>query len=80
MGMTLPLLVVYLVRRSGNVGRSMSLLYFVNTAGSGLASLASVLVLLPRLGEHGSVQVAAIANFAVGMIVLVQHLRRRSDA
>jgi len=80
MGMTLPLLVVYLVRRSGNVGRSMSLLYFVNTAGSGLASLASVLVLLPSLGEHGSVQVAAIANFAVGMIVLVQHLRRRSDA
>jgi spermidine synthase len=77
MGMTLPLLVVYLVRQSGNVGRSMSLLYFVNTAGSGLASLAAVFLLMPRLGEHGSVRVAALANFAVGVVVLVQHLRRR---
>jgi spermidine synthase len=77
MGMTLPLLVVYLVRQSGNVGRSMSLLYFVNTAGSGIASLAAVFLLMPRLGEHGSVRVAALANFAVGVVVLVQHLRRR---
>ena len=80
MGMTLPLLVVYLVRQSGNVGRSMSLLYFVNTAGSGLASLAAVFLLMPRLGEHGSVQVAAFANFAVGAVVLVQHLRHGGDA
>ena len=80
MGMTLPLLVVYLVRRSGNVGRSMGLLYFVNTAGSGLASLASVFLLLPRLGEHGSVRVAALANFAVGAVVLAHHLRRTGDS
>jgi predicted membrane-bound spermidine synthase len=79
MGMTLPLLVVYLVRQSGNVGRSMSLLYFVNTAGSGIASLAAVFLLMPRLGEHGSVRVAALANFAVGVVVLVQHLRHRHD-
>jgi spermidine synthase len=79
MGMTLPLLVVYLVRQSGNVGRSMSLLYFVNTAGSGIASLASVFLLMPRLGERGSVRVAALANLAVGVVVLVQHLRHRDD-
>jgi spermidine synthase len=79
MGMTLPLLVVYLVRQSGNVGRSMSLLYFVNTAGSGLASLAAVFLLMPRLGEHGSVGVAALANLAVGVVVLAQHLRHRGD-
>jgi spermidine synthase len=79
MGMTLPLLVVYLVRQSGNVGRSMSLLYFVNTAGSGIASLAAVFLLMPRLGEHGSVRVAALANLAVGVVVLVQHLRHRDD-
>jgi spermidine synthase len=80
MGMTLPLLVVYLVRQSGNVGRSTSLLYFVNTAGSGIASLASVVVLMPRLGEHGSVRVAALINIAVGTIVLVVHLRRAPAA
>jgi spermidine synthase len=80
MGMTLPLLVVYLVRQSGNVGRSTSLLYFVNTAGSGIASLTAVLVLLPRLGEHGAVRVAALTNLAVGAVILMQHLRRERDA
>jgi predicted membrane-bound spermidine synthase len=80
MGMTLPLLVAYLVQRSGNVGRSTSLLYFVNTAGSGIASLASVTLLLPHLGEHGSVRVAAVTNVIVGAIVLAHHLRQTSDA
>jgi predicted membrane-bound spermidine synthase len=80
MGMTLPLLVVYLVRQSGNVGRSTSLLYFVNTAGSAIASLSAVFLLMPRLGEHGSVLVAVLTNFIVGSVVLVQHLRRRDRA
>jgi spermidine synthase len=79
MGMTLPLLVAYLVQRSGNVGRSTSLLYFVNTAGSGIAALASITLLLPHLGEHGSVRVAAVTNLIVGAIVLVHHLRPASD-
>lgn len=79
MGMTLPLLVAYLVRRSGNVGSSTGLLYFVNTAGSGIAALTAVLLLLPRLGEHGSVRVAVIANLIVGIIVMVQHHRRSND-
>jgi spermidine synthase len=80
MGMTLPLLVSYLVPRSGNVGRSTSMLYFVNTAGSGIAALASVTLLLPRLGEHGSVRVAAATNLLVGAIVLTLHLRRANDS
>jgi spermidine synthase len=80
MGMTLPLLVSYLVSRSGNVGQSTSLLYFVNTAGSGMAALASVTLLLPHLGEHGSVRVAAATNLLVGAIVLALHLRRQDDS
>lgn len=80
MGMTLPLLVSYLVQRSGNVGRSTSMLYFVNTAGSGIAALASVTLLLPRLGEHGSVRVAAATNLVVGAVVLAIHLRSDNDS
>jgi spermidine synthase len=80
MGMTLPLLVTFLVSRSGNVGQSTSMLYFVNTAGSGIAALASVVLLLPRLGEHGSVRVAAATNLLVGAIVLAMLLRRPKDA
>ncbi|MGI8497258.1 MAG: fused MFS/spermidine synthase [Gemmatimonadaceae bacterium] len=78
MGMTLPLLVAYLVGWSGNVGRSLSLLYFVNTAGSGLASLVAVSTLLPRLGEHGAVQVAAFTNVVVGAVVLALSPRSRA--
>jgi len=80
MGMTLPLLVSFLVSRSGNVGQSTSLLYFVNTAGSGMAALASVTLLLPRLGEHGLVRVAAATNLLVGAIVLALHLWRKDDS
>jgi spermidine synthase len=80
MGMTLPLLVTYLVQRSGNVGQSVSLLYFVNTAGSGLAALFAVTTLLPHFGEHGSVEVAVSANVLVGVIVLGQALRSPARA
>src|SRR5579863_4865633 len=43
MGSTLPILTAYLVRRSRNVGRSVGLLYCVNTVGSATACLASAL-------------------------------------
>jgi spermidine synthase len=72
MGATLPLLVSYLVRTSGNVGRSVGLLYFVNTAGSAVAAFVAVLFLLGSLGESRSTLVAAAVNLAVGSLVLVQ--------
>jgi predicted membrane-bound spermidine synthase len=79
MGATLPLLVAHAVRRTPNVGGAVGMLYFVNTAGSAVAAIASVLVLMPRLGEHGSVAVAALANLAVGGGLLL-HARRGADA
>lgn len=79
MGATLPLLVTYAVSRSGNVGRSVGLLYFVNTAGSSLAALMAVAALMPRLGQSGTVAFAAAINGAVAAIALVRS-RRGSDA
>ena len=75
MGATLPLLVAYVVRASGNVGRSVGSLYFVNPLGSAMASFASVLLLLPHLGQRGTVWVAAGLNLAVAALVLVLHRR-----
>ena len=40
MGATLPVLVSHLVRRSGNIGSAVGLLYYVNTLGAGAACLA----------------------------------------
>lgn len=65
MGSTLPLLVEHFVRRSGNVGESVGLLYAVNTLGSGTACFAAALVLMRWLGESGSVRVAVCFNLLV---------------
>lgn len=81
MGATLPILVAYLVNRSGNVGRSVGLLYFVNTLGSAVACFLGALYLFGELGQSGSVQAAVALNFVVGAGAVAAHLRaRRSGA
>ena len=71
MGATLPLLVEFLVRRTGNVGDSVGLLYFVNTLGSATACFAGALFLFDQLGQQGSVRLAAVLNILVGLGALV---------
>jgi len=78
MGATLPLLVAHATRLSGNVGRSVGTLYFINTLGSALAAALAVLLFLGLLGQTGSVMLAACMNVSVGIAVLVIH--RRSPA
>ncbi|MCL2725045.1 MAG: hypothetical protein FWD69_11475 [Polyangiaceae bacterium] len=75
MGSTLPLLVAHLVRSSGNVGKSVGTLYFVNTLGSAFASAASVLFILGRAGQAGSVRIAALLNVTVSLLAYVAHRR-----
>src|ERR1700674_5828174 len=64
MGATLPILTQYLVRRVNNVGRSVGLLYCVNTLGSAFACFASGLWLMRILGMQGAVLLAAAVNGA----------------
>jgi len=73
MGATLPLLVSHLVRASGNVGKSVGTLYFVNTLGSAFASAISVLYLMGHHGQSGSVRIAACLNFVVSAGAFVAH-------
>lgn len=80
MGGTLPLLVAHEVRASGNVGRSVGTLYFVNTLGSALASLVAAVALLGALGQSGTVRVAAALNFTVAALVYAYHVRTRDRA
>ena len=62
MGATLPPLVAHRVSTSRNVGRAVGDLYFVNTLGSAIASVAASLLLLRILGLFGSIVVAAAIN------------------
>ncbi len=80
MGATLPLLVAHSVRRSGNVGRSVGVLYFVNTLGSAVASAVAVFFLLGTLGQKRTVAVAASLNLLVGGLAFLEHARSRRRA
>lgn len=80
MGSTLPLLVAHGVRASKNVGRSVGVLYFVNTLGSGIAAIVAVFYLLGALGQARTVYVAAVINLTVSALAFVQHRRSLSPA
>src|SRR5215471_7768922 len=73
MGATLPLLVAHLVKLSGNVGRSVGTLYFVNTLGSAAACFAAAWMAMPYLGMSRSVALAATLNVVVGVSVILMH-------
>src|SRR5215471_1758493 len=73
MGATLPLLVAHLVNLSGNVGRSVGVLYFVNTLGSACACFVSAWFAMPYLGMSKSVVLAAALNVIVGGAVSAMH-------
>lgn len=79
MGATLPLLVAQLVKLSGNVGRSVGILYFVNTLGSAAACFVAALFTMQYLGMSGSVVVAAALNVVVGSSVIAMHFRWRGQ-
>ncbi|HWZ33507.1 MAG TPA: fused MFS/spermidine synthase [Bryobacteraceae bacterium] len=77
MGSTLPLLVSYLVRFSPNTGRSVGMLYFVNTLGSAVACLTAAFFFMRFLGESGAVRVAAMMNGGIGLAAIVLHFASR---
>jgi spermidine synthase len=79
MGATLPVLVSHLVRRSGNVGGAVGLLYYVNTLGAGAACLACTVLFFPFLGMQGAVYVAVATNAAVAIGAMTMHWRDRRD-
>lgn len=79
MGATLPVLVAYLERETGDVEVSVARLYFVNTLGSAFACFITVDVLFAFTGLRGSTIIAAACNAGVAMLGIA-YLARRSDA
>jgi predicted membrane-bound spermidine synthase len=79
MGATLPVLVAHFVRRCGNVGGAVGLLYYVNTLGAGAACLACTVLFFPFLGMQGAVYAAVALNCAVAAGALAAHWRERPD-
>jgi predicted membrane-bound spermidine synthase len=79
MGATLPMLVAYRVNSTGNVGDSVSWLYFVNTLGGGIGAFLAGFVVLRHFGLAGSSQLAAGLNlFCASIVFFTWKLQTRS--
>ena len=68
MGGTFPILVRFFVRHRQEVGRSAGLLYFLNTLGATLGTLAAGFYFIEHLGLKQSNALAASINFAVAAV------------
>lgn len=71
MGATLPMLVAFLVAKSGNVGVSIGALYFINTAGAAAGAAVTGFIAFHYLDLHQTVWVAAGLNFMASALILV---------
>jgi len=75
MGATLPVLSQYFVADSARLGRTVGLLYGVNTLGAVLGSFGAGFVLIPALGISWTIYGAALLNLAIcgGMLKLANN-------
>ncbi len=74
---TCPIL-VRLCTDVATIGRAAGLIYALSTAGSMAGILATIFVLLPRLGTHATLQVLCGCSFSMGAAGLVALPRRRT--
>lgn len=77
MGSTLPLLVTHHVRRTADVGRSVSWLYFVNTLGASAGCLVAAGITLRLFGMKASVLIAAGLNALAAALMFAGWLAGR---
>ena len=77
MGATLPLLVSHAVRHLHNVGKSVGMLYFVNTLGSAAAAMLTAVVLLRDYGVNHTLHIAVACNVFAGIAILAAWLVAR---
>lgn len=70
MGGTLPLLIRSFASRNKDVSQETSKLYFVNTFGAFIGTLASAFVLIELFGLRTSVLIGVFTNIAIGFVAL----------
>ncbi len=70
MGGTLPAITRVLVDRIGLLGRRLSFVYALNTAGAVVGSLAAGFALIRAVGVHGTLWIGVATNVLVGLAAL----------
>jgi len=71
MGGTLPVLVQGLTRHSAELGRRLSRLYWINTAGAVAGTFAAGFFLLAHAGLRATVETAVAVNVIAGVLAVV---------
>ena len=80
MGATLPILVRYSFQGPGQLGKTTASLYAVNTFGAVAGSLASGMILLPKIGQSATLYFAAGINFFIFFSILFLVRLRRPES
>ena len=70
MGGTLPVLVRYLSDHLQDVGKNVSILYFINSLGAVIGTIVAGFYLLQTIGLRATVYTAATADLLVGVVFL----------
>lgn len=71
MGGTLPVLVRYLSDRISEVGKNVSILYFINSLGAVIGTVLAGFYLLQTIGLKATVYTGASLDLIVGLVFLV---------
>ncbi len=70
MGIVFPLVCAAYTRSLGKVGRSIGIVYGMNTAGCIVGSLAPVFLLVPTIGIQNGLVAIAVSNAIVGALLV----------
>lgn len=77
MGTTLPILVHYATQKfRSSVGKTVSVLYAVNTFGAFVGTLLSAYILIELVGLRGSLYIASSINFILSLLVFAISRKR----
>ena len=77
MGTTFPFMMAYVREREQDNTGSFSFLYLANVLGAMCGTAITAVVLVEALGFHGTLWVAAAANFSIALISISLGLRSR---
>jgi spermidine synthase len=75
MGATFPVMAAILVRRQADMGKRVSQLYSLNTAGAVFGALLAGFVFVPNWGLDGAVYMAATLNFFIVVVAIYLNSR-----
>lgn len=78
MGLTLPLLTGYFNQFIDNIGQSIGTLYFYNTLGAAMGTLATGFILFNYLTLSQTIQLAAVFNIAIAGLIFMLYGRNHA--